>query len=283
MNLKTIIFFTLAITLSGSLSAAERLITIGGCVTESVCQLGNCSDIVAVDVTSELPGVLPDNLPKLGYFTKLSGEGILSFKPTRMIAIQGSGPEAAISQVRNSKTTSVHLVNDGYTLKDSLQRIRQVGVALGKRQAGEKLASEVEKNVRSLFQEKRTSVRILFIYARGARMVMTGGKNTSADEYIRLIGGTNVISIEGFKPISAEAVISARPDVILIPAGSLFSLAKDKETVMKSLLALPGVAQTPAGKNKAVVTIDDSLLCGMGPRTPDAVRKARTDIGQLVK
>jgi iron complex transport system substrate-binding protein len=39
------------------------------------------------------------------------------------------------------------------------------------------------------------------------------------------------------------------------------------------LLALPGVAQTTAGKNRAVIAIDDSLLLSFGPRTPDLLHK----------
>jgi len=36
---------------------------------------------------------------------------------------------------------------------------------------------------------------------------------------------------------------------------------------VSGLVALPGIAQTPAGKNKRYVTVDDSLLLSFGPRT----------------
>lgn len=37
------------------------------------------------------------------------------------------------------------------------------------------------------------------------------------------------------------------------------------------LWKLPGLAQTPAGRHKQLLTIDDMALLGFGPRTPQAI------------
>jgi iron complex transport system substrate-binding protein len=50
---------------------------------------------------------------------------------------------------------------------------------------------------------------------------------------------------------------------------------------ISGLLKLPGVAQTQAGKNQAVIDVDDSLLLSFGPRTPsliNALAKAVTAV-----
>ena len=39
----------------------------------------------------------------------------------------------------------------------------------------------------------------------------------------------------------------------------------------EQVLQLPGLAQTPAGKAKRLVVLDDLLLLGFGPRMGDAV------------
>jgi iron complex transport system substrate-binding protein len=49
------------------------------------------------------------------------------------------------------------------------------------------------------------------------------------------------------------------------------------------LLKLPGVAQTEAGKNRAVIAVDDSLLLSFGPRTPDLVAQLSEAITKLAK
>jgi iron complex transport system substrate-binding protein len=36
-------------------------------------------------------------------------------------------------------------------------------------------------------------------------------------------------------------------------------------------VAIPGIAQTPAGRDRRVVTVEDGLLYGFGARTPDAI------------
>ncbi|CAB4643555.1 unannotated protein [freshwater metagenome] len=45
------------------------------------------------------------------------------------------------------------------------------------------------------------------------------------------------------------------------------------------LVQLPGVAQTTAGKNRAVIAVDDSLLLSFGPRTPMLI----TELAQSVE
>ena len=48
-----------------------------------------------------------------------------------------------------------------------------------------------------------------------------------------------------------------------------------------ALWALPGLAQTPAGRNKQVLLVDDMALLGFGIRTPDAIQALRQKAGQL--
>jgi iron complex transport system substrate-binding protein len=41
---------------------------------------------------------------------------------------------------------------------------------------------------------------------------------------------------------------------------------------IEGLVKIPGIAQTPAGKDRRVVTMEDGLLYSFGPRTPVALR-----------
>jgi iron complex transport system substrate-binding protein len=63
-------------------------------------------------------------------------------------------------------------------------------------------------------------------------------------------------------------MVALNPDVILVMTKGLQSVGG-----VSGLVALPGVAQTDAGKNKRVVAVDDSLLLSFGPRTPDLLKK----------
>ena len=90
---------------------------------------------------------------------------------------------------------------------------------------------------------------------------------TSASDIIELAGGTNVAaSFEGWKPMNAEAIIAAAPDLILMTDAH-----SDRVGGIDAILKRPDIAQTPAGKSGNIVTMDAMLLLGFGPRTPTAV------------
>lgn len=268
---KILILFTLA---TGAISAApERLVTVGAMASELICDLGRCGDIVAVDVTSVYPRDLLQK-PKVGYVSKLSAEGILSMKPTALIYIDGAGPAQVLQQLEQSGVRLVKL-NKDLGNKAAQDRILELGKALKEETKAKALAAKVGAALDKLAKEKPAAKRpkVLFLYARGAQTLLAMGKNTTADEFIALAGGENAFTSEGYKPINAEAVAASQADIILIPEGSLQGLGgKD------ALKSIPGLGQTPAGKRLAVVTIDDSLLAGLGPRTAAAVKTIRKKI-----
>src|SRR5690606_14484652 len=83
-------------------------------------------------------------------------------------------------------------------------------------------------------------------------------------------GGSLVGDRDGYRPVTAEALVAAAPDVLLLTPRGLESLGG-----VAGLLAVPGAAVTPAGRPRRVVAIDDLLLLGRGPRTDVAVRQLR--------
>lgn len=268
------------ILLSAAGLAAEpaRLVTVGAMASELVCDLGHCSEIVAVDITSVYPRELLQK-PKVGYVSKLSAEGILAMKPTAFIYIDGAGPAQVLQQIEQSGV-KLYKLNKDLGPKAAKDRILELGKALKEEAKAKALASKVDTSLAKLAKDKPSAKRpkVLFLYARGAQTLLAMGKNTTADEFLELAGATNAFTADGYKPINAEAVAASQADIIMIPDGSLQGLGgKD------SLKSIPGIAQIPAGKNLAVVTIDDSLLAGLGPRTEDAVRLIRKKIAEEIK
>jgi iron complex transport system substrate-binding protein len=86
---------------------------------------------------------------------------------------------------------------------------------------------------------------------------------------INLAGGVNALEeMEGYKPLSPEAVIGGAPEVILITGEGL-------ETVggTAKLWDKPGLAKTPAARSGRVVAMNALYLLGFGPRTPRAVEE----------
>ena len=98
-------------------------------------------------------------------------------------------------------------------------------------------------------------------------MLNISGHTTSAHSMIELAGAENAFGdVDGFKPMTSEAVVAAAPDAILMLSRGVDSIGGDTK-----ILDLPGIALTPAGKNKALIVMDDLKLLGFGPRLGEAV------------
>jgi iron complex transport system substrate-binding protein len=81
-----------------------------------------------------------------------------------------------------------------------------------------------------------------------------------------------------FNTMTAESLATLNPDVIIVMTKGLQSVGG-----VSGLLKLPGVAQTTAGKNQAIIDVDDSLLLSFGPRTPSLVVALGKKVSAVLK
>lgn len=254
----------------------SRIITLGGTVTEIVYALGHGHNIVGVDLSSRYPAEVMEK-PRLSYFRQASVEGILSLDPSIVIAPEGMGPPAVLEQLR-SAGVPILLLPDAQNLEDAEERLRTVGSALGAVAVADSILVNSKTTLKQIGTDAIGSTpRALFVYARGAGLVNVSGSDTAAELVMDLAGATNTLtSFDGFKPITAEAVVEAAPDVIIIPQKGLESIGG-----IEGLLKQPGIAQTPAGENRRIVSIDDSILLGLGPRMADGVAELTAELVAL--
>ena len=63
-----------------------------------------------------------------------------------------------------------------------------------------------------------TPPRVFFLLTVGSGIDMSAGRGTAADSLLQLAGAENVMhaSLSGYQAITAEAVVAAAPDVILV-------------------------------------------------------------------
>jgi len=248
--------------------AAQRIVAIGGAVTETIYALGAGARVVAVDTSSGYPDAT-GALPKVGYQRTLAAEGILALEPDLVLASAEAGPPTTIAQLR-SAGVRVELLPTIETVEGAAARIRSIGAVLGDRGAGDRLGDTVERDgnaARARAQAHPSATRVLFLYARGGGTMLVSGTGTGPAQMIALAGGVNAVtSWDGFRPLSAEAALAAAPDAILVPALGLASLGG-----IDGVVALPGLGDTPAGRARRVIAIDDLMLLGFGPRLPAAI------------
>jgi iron complex transport system substrate-binding protein len=243
---------------------ARRIVSIGGAVTETVFALGAGHEVVAVDTSSVYPAETA-RLPKVGYQRTLSAEGILAQSPDLVIVSEEAGPPTALEQLRNAGVR-VERMPPAKTPDQAVERITAVGIALDRPAASHAVRMRREVAA-ALARVPPDRPRFILVYARGAGTLMVAGSDTGGSAMVELAGGRNAIrEVQGFKPLSAEILIEAAPDVIVVPARGLETIGGEA-----GMLALPGVSETPAGRNRRIVAFDDLLLLGFGPRLPGAI------------
>jgi iron complex transport system substrate-binding protein len=257
------------------ISSAARIVSLNGDLTETIYALGLGKNLVGADISATYPAAA-SKLPSVGYQRQLNAEGILALSPTVIIGSTLAGPAPVIEQLKAAGVPTIIIPEDD-RLTAPMSKIRNVARVLGVPLRGKALADRTRQQIRaqSLKAAKaakgRTKPRVAFLYLRGPRVQLIGGLGSRSNIIIRLARGIDAgaeTGITGFQQLTPEALIGTRPDVLVVPQAGLESVGG-----IDGLLKIPGVAQTPAGRNRRVVAFDDQLLLGLGPRTGSAIRK----------
>lgn len=247
----------------------SRLVAIGGSITEIVFALNENELLIARDSTAVYPAAALD-LPDVGYMRALSPEGVLSVNPSAMLMLEGSGPPETLEVLKKASVPMV-IVPERFDAQGILVKLRTVGQALGVDDKAKRLAEEVGADLeaaQALTRDIAERRRVLFILSNQGGRLLASGADTAADGIIKMAGAVNAMSgFSGYRQLADEAIIAARPDLILM----MNARSKSNEEITAELLAHPAIAATPAGMTKAVLHMDGAYLLGFGPRTASAV------------
>ena len=246
---------------------SPRIVSISSALTEIVYALGAEKLLVGVDTTSLYPEAAR-TLPQVGYMRALSAEGVLSLKPTLILATTAAGPATTLDQLR-ATGVEVMVLPDHFDYDSVVLKIEAVGKVAGKTAEAQEMIARGRADMADL-SAKLASVsskpRVLFLLSMGGGAPQASGQNTAADGIIRLAGGVNAVDgYSGYRPLTPESVIASRPDFVLVTRQTVDALGG-----VDAILKQPALAQTPAGKASRVLQFDTLLLLGFGPRTPTA-------------
>jgi iron complex transport system substrate-binding protein len=251
-------------------AAPQRIVAIGGAMTEIVFALGEGARVVAVDTTSLYPWRAVAPLPKVGYLRQLSVEGILSTKPDLILADVDAGPKDVLDQLQSMGAPVAHFSGD-HTAASVMPKIRFVGEALGHKSEAEAMVEGYSADLKAI----ETAVaglakkpEVLFLIAVGPSGLRGAGDGTAAGEMIVRSGGVNSFAgVNGYKPVSPEASLAANPDYLLMMKQTV-----DEIGGLNAVAVLPALAKLSAAKEKRIVALDGNYMLNFGPRTAHAIR-----------
>ncbi|NLU84963.1 ABC transporter substrate-binding protein [Rhodococcus sp. HNM0569] len=238
-----------------------------GTLTQTVYALGLGDSLVGRDIAAKFPAV--EDVPVVNPGGQsINAEAILDLRPTVVLTDTSIGPRGVQDQLRAAGVPVVFF--DPHRSLDTVDdQILAVARALGVGELGDRLAARTSDEIaaaRTRAPEGQEPLEIAFLYTRGPAITMIGGPGSGADSLIDALGavdaGTKSGITQEFVAITSEALIAAAPDDILMMTHGLESIGG-----IDGLEAIPGIAQTPAGRSKSVVDMDDGVLLGFGPNT----------------
>ncbi|MGF6189470.1 heme/hemin ABC transporter substrate-binding protein [Serratia sp. 2723] len=248
--------------------AAERIVSIGGDVTEIAFALGAGDEIVARDSTSLHPAVV-QKLPDVGYMRQLNAEGILALKPTLILTTELAEPALVLKQLEDSGVKVVRIPGDT-TVQAVPEKISVIAGAVNRSSQGKQLAERYQQQLTAVANTP-LPVKVLFVMSHGGITPMAAGQQTAADAIIRAAGLKNAMQgFSRYRPLSQEGVIASTPDLLLVTTDGVRSIGGQE-----NLWQLPGIALTPAGRNRRVLIVDDIALLGFGLETPQTLSLLR--------
>jgi iron complex transport system substrate-binding protein len=260
--------------------ANVRIVALANGAAELISAMGYQESLVGRDIASSTSELTDVPIVTSGH--QVIPETIIALKPTLVIVDDATGPSSAIAKLENAGIRIVK-ISQSWNLAELVSKIEQIGTALGAPQSAIRLKSALTESINgNLVAASATDkkLKIAFLYLRGTSSIyLVGGKGSGADYLIEATGAVDVGAeklSKPFTPLTAETMAQLNPDLILVMIGGLESVGG-----VSGLVELPGIAQTPAGKSRQVVAVDDSLLLSFGPRTPALISELAAAFGVI--
>lgn len=265
------------LSLSSNVFGQERIVSIGGSLTEVIYLLNKQHELVGTDTTSNYP-LAAQKTKKVGYARALSAEGILSLNPSVVFLTDEAGPPVVLKQLQEAGVNIVKVQND-YSVEGALSKVTQISKYLGAGYNGNQIKNKIKRDIdyaQTVIKNQNSEPKILFILGQRSGNLLVSGRDTQADSMIKLVGGINPMqNFTSYKPLTPEQIAEVMPDVILLMNRHGNDANKDTINALKTH---PILKLTPAVKHNNIIAMEGSYLLGFGPRIGIAAKELAEQI-----
>ncbi|MCJ7749014.1 MAG: ABC transporter substrate-binding protein, partial [Desulfobacterales bacterium] len=169
--------------------SAKRIVSMAPSITEILFALGLNVEIVGVTDFCDYPEAALTK-PRIGGFVNPSIEMIVSLKPDLIIATRDGNRKETIQRL-NDLGFSVYVVNpkgfDGV-----IKTIQNIGEVVGRVNQSRKITKKIMINKDDVVTRTRSLRKPKVFFQVGYAPIVTVGKDTLADDLIRLAGGRSI-------------------------------------------------------------------------------------------
>lgn len=251
-------------------ATAKRIVSVSKQITEMLFALGKGKDIVACDLTSSYPDSAK-LLPKVGYHRLLSTEGIVSMRPDVVVYSPNIGPATVIPQLQQVGIRCKEFFESN-TLDSAQLLLTALANYFSVKGVADSLNNQLQQQMQIVYAAQKNCVdtpKVMVIQFGQANNVffVLSGRNGPADAMIKLaMGKPALYQAKGASQLSAEAIATANPDVVIVT-----DFGFDKLGGVEGVKKLPGVALTNAAKNNRIYRFNEHDIVYFGPRSAENI------------
>jgi iron complex transport system substrate-binding protein len=238
-------------------SPPQRLISLLPSLTESICALGKCSQLVGVDRFSNWPLSL-QNLPKLGGISDSNLEAIVQLKPD-LVMVEKSSP--IISRLEDLRIPVMAF--DVKTMADEERTLKKLDLALGSKESG-RVWNQIQAEIMRANKQLDGSQKNMRVYFEVNAAPYAAGRSSFIGELLTRLELNNIIpeSLGPFPKINPEFVVQAKPQIIMLSDTSVADMKKR-----------PGWSDIPAITQNRICAFkkdQGDIIARPGPRMGEA-------------
>ena len=238
-------------------SPPQRLISLLPSLTESICALGKCSNLVGIDRFSNWPLSL-QSLPKLGGISDSNLEGIVQLKPD-LVLVDRSSPIIARLEGLNIPVMAF----DIKTMADEERALQKMGLALGSNES-DRVWKQIQAEITRANKQLDGSQKNVKVYFEVNAAPYAAGRTSFIGELLTKLEVNNIIpdSLGAFPKINPEFVVQAKPEIIML-----------SETRVADMKKRPGWNSIPAIAKDRICAFNkeqSDILVRPGPRMGQA-------------
>jgi len=253
----------LCLWLPSSVTAAERILALSPHACEMLYAIGAGDEVVGAVDYCDYPEPAR-RLPRVGSYTGINLEAALRLKPT-MAVISGTS-----TQQEQLQTLGIRVIRSApQSVEEVVADIRRLGSLTGHARQANLLAANMQQRLDRLAKIKQGKPERVFYEIWHDPLQTVGGKGFIND-LLQRAGVKNVFSSIPMETprINIEAVLHARPDVIIIPSEHRDTAARKR--FWKQWL----------GDDIRIIVVNPDLMHRPGPRIINGIEVLRQAMGK---
>jgi iron complex transport system substrate-binding protein len=237
----------------------KKIVSLAPNITEILFSLGLDQEIVGVSIHCNFPEKVQSRV-RVGSYISLDFEKIVSLKPDLIIATGAGNTRDMVERLdRLGFPTYVIFPKN---IEDVIRSVGHLSQLVGREKEGVDIIQEMKRRRERVVELTQGLPRPRVFLQIGEAPIVTVGKNSFADDLIRLAGGKNVAGNEKerYPRFGMEEILKRSPEVILISSmnpGGNYQRVVQEWSRWKTI---------PAVKNGRIHLIDSDLIDRPSPR-----------------